>query len=167
MGHSFPAGTVDSNESWVEFEVRDRNGRKVFHSGFLAANGEVDRGAHFFRAKFADRNGRPTDRRTNTTEAVSMTSSTVIPADGTATVGLSFVIPPASVFPLQVMAKINWRKFDQRFTQWVFAGKDVPRLPVTVLDEITVVIPARLGTENNHTGHAISNTLTQSSTKRR
>ena len=167
VGHTFPAGTVDSNESWVELEVRDRDRRRVFHRGFLTATGEVDSAAHFFRATFADRNGRPTDRRTSTTEAVSMVSSTVIPTEGVASVSYRFSIPSNSRLPLLATAKINWRKFDQRFTQWVFSGKDVPHLPITVLDEITIVIPVRAGAENSVAVHATSDPLTQSTAKRR
>ena len=34
VGHFFPGGTVDAFDVWVELEVTDSNGRKVFHSGY-------------------------------------------------------------------------------------------------------------------------------------
>jgi hypothetical protein len=163
VGHAFPAGTVDSNESWVELDVRDSDGRRVFHRGFTTATGEVDSAAHFFRATFVDRNGRATDRRTSTTEAVSMTSNTVIPTEGAVPVNYRFTIPSNSRLPLLATARVNWRKFDQRLTRWVFAGKDVPHLPITTLDEVTFAIRARTGAENSVAIRAVSDPLTKSS----
>lgn len=142
VGHTFPAGTVDSNESWAELQVHDRSGRSVFHRGFLTPGGEVDTEANFFRSVFVDRHGQLTDRRNSTTDATRMIASTVIPPGGRSTVQYRFTIPRTARFPLSARAKVNWRKFAPSFTQWVFAGTDPPQLPITILDEITLPIVA-------------------------
>ena len=36
VGHFFPGGTVDAFDVWVELEVVDSNGKKIFHSGSVA-----------------------------------------------------------------------------------------------------------------------------------
>lgn len=155
VGHTFPGGTVDSNESWLELEVRDRDGRLVFHRGFTSASGDIDDNAHFFRAVLADRNGRATDRRTGTTEAVSVVSNSVIPAGHQSSVSYRFKIPSESRPPFRATARIKWRKFDQRFTRWVFAGKDVPTLPVTVLDTIVIDMPRRIPPSRTTVAHGM------------
>jgi hypothetical protein len=135
VGHGFPAGTVDSNEAWIAVEVLDGRGTDVFRSGALGADGSVDPAAVTYRTVFADRHGRETDRRTTSSEAASVVSSRRIPAGGTDVAGYRFRIPAGARSPLNVKARLMWRKFSPEFTRWVFDGRPVPPLPITVMAE--------------------------------
>lgn len=135
VGHSFPAGTVDSDQAWMEVAVEDAGGRSIFHSGRTSDSGEVDAGARFFRSVPVDRTGRALDRRTATTEAVGFERSTVIHAGAASTLEYPMAIPRDAAFPLSVRARVLWRKFAPEFSRWVFEGKPPPALPVTTLAE--------------------------------
>ena len=70
VGHFFPGGTVDAFDVWVELEVTDSNGRKIFHSGFTEPDpngkdrrGPVEPGAHFYRSLQLDEHGNPINKR--------------------------------------------------------------------------------------------------------
>ena len=39
VGHTFPGGTNDSNEGWLEFTVKNENGITLAISGFIDKNG--------------------------------------------------------------------------------------------------------------------------------
>ena len=43
VGHFFPGGTVDAFDVWVELEVVDSNGKKIFHCGFTEDAGRQAR----------------------------------------------------------------------------------------------------------------------------
>lgn len=135
VGHTFPGGTVAFNEAWIELDAVDGRRRPVFHSGRVADDGEVDPGAVFYRAVFADRHGRPTDERNASSAAAALDSARLIPAGGVDVVLYRFAVPRDAASPLTVTARLNWRKFSARFARWAFEGRPAPRLPVTVVAE--------------------------------
>ena len=65
VGHFFPGGTVDAFDVWVELEVVDSNGKKIFHSGSVGEDGRgpVEPGAHFYRSLQLDEHGNPINKR--------------------------------------------------------------------------------------------------------
>jgi hypothetical protein len=63
VGHTFPGGTNDSNEGWLEFTVRSEVGTTLAISGALDADGHLDPMAHAFKAVLVDRNSRPIHQR--------------------------------------------------------------------------------------------------------
>ena len=133
VGHSFPAGTADSNEAWIELQVRDAKAAPVFSSGVPPATGLLPPETYTFGAQYLDRNGTPTDRRTTTTEAVALGYSTVLQSGESRTIHYEFCVPPGVRFPLTAIVKVNWRKFSPAFTDWVFSGRSVQLLPITEL----------------------------------
>ncbi len=135
VGHEFPGGTAESNEAWIEIELHDALGRRVFASGQVEAAGDVAPGATFLRAEYLDREGRPTTRGTTVTEAVTAgTHSTLAPRQSR-----QFAYRPAldahTRFPLRARARLNWRKFAPAFAREVFGAREVAVLPITVLAE--------------------------------
>lgn len=145
VGHSFPAGTADSNEAWIELVVRDARAVPVFSSGVPDPTGLLPAGTYKFAAQYLDRDGHPTDRRTTTTEAVALGRSTVLEAGESRTLTYRFCVPPEARFPLTATVEINWRKFSPAFTDWVFGGRRVQPLPVTQISraERTLSLPAQ------------------------
>lgn len=133
VGHSFPGGTADSNEAWVEIEVRDAGNALVFASGKTGAAEELPEGTYTLGTRFVDRNGVLTDRRTTATEAVAVQASTVLAPGEARIVHYPFGLRSSVRFPLTIAARLNWRKFSPRLADWAFEGRRVESPPITIL----------------------------------
>jgi tetratricopeptide (TPR) repeat protein len=127
VGHFFPGGTVDAFDVWVELEVTDSNGKRIFHSGFLedgppsGGRGPVEPGAHFYRSLQLDGHGNPISRR-NAWATRSVAYVHLIPPGAADTVHYRLRIPKDCGDRIFVKAKLNYRKFAWWNTQWAFAG---------------------------------------------
>jgi tetratricopeptide (TPR) repeat protein len=133
VGHFFPGGTVDAFDVWVELEVTDSNGRKVFHSGFTEPDpngpdrrGPVEPGAHFYRSLMLDAHGNRIDKR-NAWATRSVAYVRLIPPGAADTVHYRLRVPPDAGDRLLVTARLNYRKFAWWNTQWAFAGVRDPQ----------------------------------------
>lgn len=135
VGHTFPGGTIDSNQAWLEIRVSDATGENIFVSGHLDKYGLVNDDAKFFGATFVDLSENVTDRSTTTTDAIAVREQRLIPPGDSKLVYYSFSIPKYAKFPISIEAKLNWRKYSPKFMHWVFDGRDFPELPVTVIDK--------------------------------
>ena len=123
VGHFFPGGTVDAFDVWVELEVVDSNGKKVFHSGYVEGDGKgpVEPGAHFYRSLQLDERGNPINKR-NAWSTRSVAYVRLIPPGAADTIHYRLRVPDDAGDRLFVKAKLNYRKFAWWNTQWAFAG---------------------------------------------
>jgi hypothetical protein len=133
VGHSFPAGTADSNEAWLEIDVRDARDISVFSRGKTDISQPLPPGTYQFGVEFVDRLGMSTDRRSTATQAVAVRTSTVLGPHESRKLDYTFRLPAYARLPLTVTARVNWRKFSPDFTNWTFGGRKVEPLPITVL----------------------------------
>jgi len=140
VGHNFPAGTSDSNEAWLEVQVHDAQGKLLLTSGVQDQRGHVDASAHFLRAQYVDHDDVMVDRRNATTDAVRKVSDTTIPAGATRGASFDMELPKSTAWPLQIHARLNWRKHSPAFLDWVFSGREIPPAPVTPLAEIQTTL---------------------------
>ena len=149
VGHTFPGGTNDSNEGWLEFSVVDSEGGPIAVNGFVRADGHVDPEAHFYKALLVDRYGNAIHRRNAQDIFTSVYVRVVGP--GTADVArYSFRVPEnPSSNELTVRARLLWRKFDRKYTEFAFHAnrvgfsgfERVPDLPITQIAKDEVVLP--------------------------
>jgi tetratricopeptide (TPR) repeat protein len=123
IGHFFPGGTVDAFDVWVELEVVDSNGRKIFHSGLVEGDGRgpVEPGAHFYRSLMLDERGNVINKR-NAWATRSVAYVRLIPPGAADTVHYRLRVPEDCGDRITVKAKLNYRKFAWWNTQWAFAG---------------------------------------------
>ena len=141
VGHTFPGGTNDSNEGWLEITVSDDAGRPIAISGHVRADGHVDPRAHFYRALMVDRQGQAIHKR-NAQDIFAPVYVRVI-GPGTADVAhYEFVVPEQSDgASLTLAARLLWRKFDRAYSEFAFANNRkgfanfdrVPELPITAI----------------------------------
>ena len=122
VGHSFPGGTIDSNEVWVDFRVKDNREQQILISGNLNQQHYVDPAAHFFKALLLDRSAQPINKR-NIHDWVSTVYAQTIPPGASDVIHFKVRIPETAQFPLIVEAKLNYRKFNRWFTNWTFSGQ--------------------------------------------
>jgi hypothetical protein len=141
VGHAFPGGTADSNEAWVQIGVRDALEATLFTSGTATAGQELPPGTYTLAARYVDRHGVRTNRRTTSTEAVSLEATTVLEPKEERVLHYNFPVPAGTSFPLAIEARLNWRKFSPGFSEWVFEGRAVEPPPVTLLGRAEASFP--------------------------
>ena len=149
VGHTFPGGTNDSNEGWLEVSVVDEDGEVLVLSGALQDDGHVDPAAHFYKALMVDKEGQAIHQRNAQDIVTAVYVRTIGP--GTSDVAhYSFRVPESySGQQLTLKARLLWRKFDRHFTEFAFNNNrigfarfdSVPQLPVTEIEFDEVVLP--------------------------
>ncbi len=124
VGHFFPSGTVDAFDVWVELEVFNASGERVFWSGRVADNGKgpVDPGAHFYRALQVDAHGNPINKR-NAFHMRALVYARLIPPGAADVVHYRLTVPKDAKGPLTLRAKLNYRKFSHFYTSFSYAGQ--------------------------------------------
>lgn len=161
VGHTFPGGTNDSNEGWLELTVLDDNtGQILARSGAIGDDGHLDPMAHVYKAVFLDRNGRAIQRRN--AQDIHVDAAINVIGPGSADVAhFEWTVPPTmGSGRVRVRARLLWRKFDRAYTEFAFAAnpegfrrfESTPDLPITeialdelVLDVAPVSSPTRSG----------------------
>lgn len=136
-GHYFPAGPLDINEVWLELTVKNEKGNVIYHSGFIDKDGHVDKNAKFFKILEVDKNGNEIKGH-DILSVVDKKIMRVIPPKGKITE--TYTLPEEKAQgSLTVTARVNYRKFNQEFTDWVF-GKGEMKLPVVEVAKATLAI---------------------------
>ncbi|NKB66541.1 MAG: tetratricopeptide repeat protein [Candidatus Latescibacteria bacterium] len=149
VGHTFPGGTNDSNEGWLEIEIVDAQGQVLAASGYLQQDGHVDPAGHFYKALLVDKEGQPIHRRNAQDIVTKVYTRTIGP--GTADAAhYSFQLPTDyDGAQLTLRARLLWRKFDRRYTEFAYrnnpqgfaAFDQVPDLPITQIASAEVALP--------------------------
>jgi tetratricopeptide (TPR) repeat protein len=156
VGHTFPGGTNDSNEGWVDFRVTDEEGRELFRSGAIREDGHLDPRAHTYRVLMVRHDGKEAFQRDPQSFHVAAFARVIGP--GTADVARYAFTPPPELAGrrVRIEARLNWRKFNRKYTEFVFGeagmkvpdlphlrGQKIPDLPVTTIAESAVVLEVR------------------------
>lgn len=156
MGHLFSQGTVDSNEIWLDVTVTSGD-RVIGRSGAVNPDkhNEVDPWSHFVNVFMLDKDGNRIDRR-NAEDIFTPLYNHQIPPGAGQTVHYGLQVPEDVTAPIRVELKLQYRKFDQRYMDFVAKkneklgqvirghqpGQDYTNeLPITTLAVDSVVFP--------------------------
>ncbi|MCH7573791.1 MAG: tetratricopeptide repeat protein [Candidatus Marinimicrobia bacterium] len=152
VGHTFPGGTNDSNEAWLEFTLRDEAGNLLAISGQVGEDGRLDPLAHVYKAVILDKDGNGIHRRNAQDIHVTVFANVIAP--GTADIAhFEFVVPSGlALKKIHIQARLLWRKFDRSYTEFAYhanplgfkAFDRVPDLPITEIarHDITLEVAA-------------------------
>jgi len=145
VGHPFTQGTADSNEAWVDVKVTSDE-QIVGRSGGLGAQNGVDPWSHFVNVYMLDRDGNRIDRR-NPQDIFTPLYNHQIPPGAARVVHYAFTVPAEQRSPLTVEVKLQYRKFDSTYMEYVFGDGHVNNLPITTIstDRVTFPIAAPAG----------------------
>lgn len=117
MGHPFTQGTADSNEVWLDVTVT--SGDKVIgRSGGIDGDSSVDPWSHFINVFMLDKDGNRIDRR-NPQDIFVALYNNQIPPGAAGTVHYSLPIPADVTEPVTVEVKLQYRKFDKIYMDFV------------------------------------------------
>ena len=136
VGHTFPGGTNDSNEGWLEVKVSGDSG-VLWHHGGLREDKHVDPRAHFYKAVIVDRHGQRIAKR-NAADIYTVVYANVIPPSTSDIARYAFTVPKDWKGPVRIDVALKWRKFNREFTEFVYEGKEVPDLPITVIESASI-----------------------------
>ena len=139
LGHPFTQGTADSNEVWVDALAKSGD-RVAGRSGALGSHNAVDPWSHFINIYMLDREGSRIDRR-NPQDIFTPLYNHQIPPGAAQVVHYELAVPSDASEPLKVQVKVQYRKFDTTYMQYVF-GKDFTNdLPITTICADEIVFP--------------------------
>ena len=141
VGHNFPGGSTDINEVWIAFRIADAQNKVVFVSGLLDGEGFVDTQAHFYRSLPVDRFGKHVWRH-DLFNMVGNIYKNSIPSGKSDIVPYAFTVPYWAQSPLTISAVVRYRKFNKRYSQWVFGDKKI-NLPITDVASDVITVPLR------------------------
>lgn len=119
LGHLFTQGTADSNEIWLEVTVSS-NGDVIGKSGGIdpSQGNEVDPWSHFVNVFLLDKDGNRINRR-NPQDIFTPLYNHQIPPGAGQTVHYGIKLPENLMAPVEVEVKLQYRKFDQEYMQFV------------------------------------------------
>lgn len=138
IGHSLIPEVRDLYEGWVEFTVKDSNGKEIYHSGFLKPDGMLDPRAHSFTNRPVTDEGDFVDNHKVWT-IHSVAYDNTVQAGRSVLVRYQFRLPSDISGAVSVTAKVNYRHLRQSYLNNIF-GKDHPAYPVVELASRTRIL---------------------------
>ncbi len=154
LGHHFTQGTVDSNEVWLDVTVTS-GGKVIGRNGGIDEKREVDPWAHFVNVYMLDKDGNRIERR-NPQDIFTPLYNHQIPPGAAQVAHYELVLPEVLTAPVTVEVKLQYRKFDKIYMDFVaksakpgdnpFRGPKpgesyLNDLPVTTMAGDTVTFP--------------------------
>jgi Flp pilus assembly protein TadD len=126
IAHSHVPEQRDMYESWVDFTVKDKDGKVIKESGFLRpGTGDLDTRAHSFTNRLINPKGVLNAEHQVWDNRVVAYNNT-IQSGRSQLVRYSFHMPPAADGPVTVTAAVKYRRFNQHFVDFAMnmpAGK--------------------------------------------
>jgi hypothetical protein len=142
VGHNFPAGTIDINQAWIDFNVKDAHGVDIYSSGFIDENDYVDPTAYFYGSTPVDRNGEHVWKH-DLFNMVGESFKRVIPSGDSDIVEYSFLIPAWAETPLTVHASLKYRKLNTKYARWALKEQYFS-LPVIEMAWDSLQVPLKI-----------------------
>ncbi len=114
VGHSFPAGTADVADVWIELKITDATERVVLQSGLTSPTQPTDPDAHFLLVRPIDENGIPAVMR-DPHRYRAQAYDTTIPARASRVIRYEGELPADLVRPLRVTARLLHRRISDPY----------------------------------------------------
>jgi tetratricopeptide (TPR) repeat protein len=137
IGHQFTEGTADSNEVWVEAEVSSK-GRVIARNGGLGRCNAVDAWADFINVYMLDREGNRVDRR-NPQDIFTPLYNHQIPPGAGQVAHYELAVPVDQQESLTVEVKLQYRKFDTIYMNYVYGSNYAKGNPFTSTNYLPIV----------------------------
>ncbi len=138
VGHIFTQGTSDSNQVWVDMAAKAGD-EWMGRSGGMGEFNRVDSWAHFVNTYMLDRAGNRIDRR-NAQDIFTPLYNNQIPPGAASVLHYRLEVPADFTGSLELEARLNYRKFDTTYMQYVYGADYANTLPVTEIAKDRVVV---------------------------
>jgi tetratricopeptide (TPR) repeat protein len=128
IAHNLIPEQRDFYECWVQFQAQDGAGHTIMDSGALEPDGSLDPSAHSFTNRLVNARGTLNDLHQVWDTRVIAYNNTI--ASGRSQiVRYEFKVPANATGPITLTAKVNYRRFNQHFTEFVLGKRN--DMPVT------------------------------------
>ena len=138
IGHSLLPEVRDLYQAWVDFAVKDQNGKTISTSGQLRADGSLDPYAHIFNNRPVDASGEFVDDH-RVWKIHSVAYDNTIDAGRSTLVRYRLRVPDTTSGNLTITASVNYRHLRQSYLNNVL-GSHHPAYPVVTLATETRVL---------------------------
>ncbi|MBV8759018.1 MAG: hypothetical protein JO257_17145, partial [Deltaproteobacteria bacterium] len=108
VGHRFPGGVLDIQDTWVEIELADATGKRIAESGLSHATDPKDEDAHVLRTLVVDEDGHVLEHHEMPRMRTQIATQTLAPREAQ-TIRYAFDIPKDAALPLTVTARLRHR----------------------------------------------------------
>lgn len=108
VGHRFPGGVNDMQDTWIEVEVLDARGKRIASSGLNHERDPRDAEAHVLRSYPVDDHGNVMEEHQLPLFRAVIGNHTLAARDSQA-IRYSLDVPPRAVLPLEVRARLRHR----------------------------------------------------------
>jgi tetratricopeptide (TPR) repeat protein len=129
IAHSYIPEQRDFYESWVDFVVKDSQGKVIHESGFIQPDGNLDPSAHSFTNRLVNTKGELNDLHQIWHNRVLAYNNT-IQSGRSQLVRYRFRLPKEISGAVTITASVKYRRFDQHFIDYAMdqpAGKHYPQ----------------------------------------
>ncbi|WP_157197344.1 multiheme c-type cytochrome [Methanohalobium evestigatum] len=135
-GHKIPTGVSEIRQMWTRISVTDGNGNRIYHTGLMDKQGNIESGTHIFNMVLGNSKGKQTLKFWN---AETILSDDRIPPEETVVQKHNFSIPADVEYPITVNAKLQYRSAPQDVIDRLF-GRGTHKVPVVTMNEKTSLI---------------------------
>ena len=141
VGHDFPGGAKEISEVWLEIIVTDATGQRIFQSGGLLEDLQVDPQAYFYGLAPQNLEGSGLAEHEVVHQSAGKTIK-VIPPGKSDVVSYKFYIPGWTKSPITISAVLKYRELRENYAKWALK-ENYRQLPIVDIGRDTILIPIR------------------------
>jgi tetratricopeptide (TPR) repeat protein len=120
VGHRFPGGVLDIQDTWIEVEVADRTGKRLAASGLAHDKDAADQDTHVLRTLVVDEHGNVLEEHEMPKFRTQIATQTLAPREAQV-IRYAFDVPKDVAAPLTVTARLRHRSRTLKMQQAVCA----------------------------------------------
>ncbi len=156
IAHSLVPEQRDFYEAWVDFTVRDAQGKVLSESGFIQPDGDLDPSAHSFTSRLINIKGELNDIHQIWHNRVLAYNNT-IQSGRSQLVRYRFRMPKDTSGAVAITATVKYRRFNQHFIDYGMAAKHYPVPVIEMASSIRTIkigdnTPVAPDARENHAG---------------
>ena len=106
VGHRFPGGVLDIQDTWIEVEVADRTGKRIAQSGLAHERDAHDDDTHVLRTLVVDETGNVLELHEMPRFRTQIATQTLAPREAQA---IRYALPKSAVGPFTITARLRHR----------------------------------------------------------
>ncbi len=130
VGHTFPGGTTDMVDAWIEAVATDGAGNRLYASGLVDPETlRVDPEAHYYRTYPLDIYGKHLFKR-DLWNMFELKEQRLIAPEKSDVALYRFPVPASTQGPIDFRARLRFRRSHQQFTDYSFPDQKM-ELPIT------------------------------------
>ncbi len=142
VGHAFPEGAIEVHDTWLEVTASELGGEPFYTSGGLDALERRDPDAYVLNATPVNRAGEEIFLTGGL--AVAFSERTSIPSGHARSVRYSIPVPRDIEGPIQVRARLRYRRVDDAFRARMKSKMSAGDVPITDVADSSVLVPTGL-----------------------